>query len=507
MEELKTARMMGRLVLSKSSHGSGQWLKLELPQALVHGLFATLNETGIEIPEGLAHCTVMTSDEVERVGAKNISENGKSFPFRMASVKHVRPSGWDEMSRVWFMVIHSPELKKLRASYGLSYLPFGHQFHITFAVRRKGVLAPNMSVTKQAFVGRDLLMPAVGGLVGAGLGHMSDRKYKKEDSWLKRHIGALLGMGGGALAGAGVNSMLNTVKQPKPLAPPTNPELGAMIPENLSYKPTGAEQRLAARGGKPVSIPAVSSAAPPTNPELGAMIPENLSYKPTGAEQRLAARGGKPLDIPNAPTAADIADVAGMWRRYAPAVGAGTAVAPMVGALSAVRHGLPGMVARGYSWGPGFDLPMAGMAYGGSAAAKLTKDLGASDITQLGESAVGATAGLGAGNVASKSLLELAKPIARRFFPRVAVGLRAVKPFMPAVGRVALPLQAAVTGLDAAYGAGKRVLQPQEALHDYQTDQSRIVDEISRLGTVKALARHLGRSILSPSLSVNSLGR
>ena len=464
MEELKTARMMGRLVLSKSSHGSGQWLKLELPQALVHGLFATLNETGIEIPEGLAHCTVMTSDEVERVGAKNISENGKSFPFRMASVKHVRPSGWDEMSRVWFMVIHSPELKKLRASYGLSYLPFGHQFHITFAVRRKGVLAPNMSVTKQAFVGRDLLMPAVGGLVGAGLGHMSDRKYKKEDSWLKRHIGALLGMGGGALAGAGVNSMLNTVKQPKPLAPPTNPELGAMIPENLSYKPTGAEQRL-------------------------------------------AARGGKPLDIPNAPTAADIADVAGMWRRYAPAVGAGTAVAPMVGALSAVRHGLPGMVARGYSWGPGFDLPMAGMAYGGSAAAKLTKDLGASDITQLGESAVGATAGLGAGNVASKSLLELAKPIARRFFPRVAVGLRAVKPFMPAVGRVALPLQAAVTGLDAAYGAGKRVLQPQEALHDYQTDQSRIVDEISRLGTVKALARHLGRSILSPSLSVNSLGR
>jgi hypothetical protein len=45
---------------------------------------------------------------------------------------------------VWAIQVASPELAALRKSYGLSPLPNGdHQFHITVAVRRKNVLAPN----------------------------------------------------------------------------------------------------------------------------------------------------------------------------------------------------------------------------------------------------------------------------------------------------------------------------------------------------------------------------
>lgn len=134
-----THALAGRLYLSKTG-----WLLLNVPNALVRGLFDALDEQGVELPpqpdDGIlnAHITVMTDKEVEQIGGgNNISERGHSYRFNLGRVKEVKPSGWDGISKVWFVEIYSPELQNLRKSYGLSALPNGdHPLHISFGVRR-----------------------------------------------------------------------------------------------------------------------------------------------------------------------------------------------------------------------------------------------------------------------------------------------------------------------------------------------------------------------------------
>jgi len=143
--------LAGRLYVSTSG-----WLLLSVPNAIVRGLFDALDEKGVELPpsgpEGRlnAHVSVMTKDEVARIGADRISERGHSYRYQLGPVKACDPKGWDEMARCWFVEVQAPELKALRKSYGLTPLPRGdHEFHITFGVRRKGVHGRN-AVSKAA---------------------------------------------------------------------------------------------------------------------------------------------------------------------------------------------------------------------------------------------------------------------------------------------------------------------------------------------------------------------
>lgn len=137
---------------------SGDWVLLSVPNALVRGLFDAMSETGIELPprsggeDGLkAHISVIRPEELAIIGgADKLSERGHHFHYTLGPLRTTVPAGWDAMSRVWFVEVRSPELEKLRKSYGLSALPnegkFG--FHISIAVRRKNVLKPGNEVTK-----------------------------------------------------------------------------------------------------------------------------------------------------------------------------------------------------------------------------------------------------------------------------------------------------------------------------------------------------------------------
>ena len=145
--------MAGRLYLS----GSG-YLLLTVPNAIVRGVFDTLDEQGIELPPSSdgqlkAHITVMRPEEVkDTVGDPDkISERGHTFRYSLGKLKSFSPSGWLEMSKVWVIEVKSPELEKLRKSYGMTKLPNDNKFafHISVAVRRKSVLGPN-SVSKAA---------------------------------------------------------------------------------------------------------------------------------------------------------------------------------------------------------------------------------------------------------------------------------------------------------------------------------------------------------------------
>lgn len=137
--------LAGLLYLS----GSG-WLLLTVPNAFVRGVFAAMTEPGIELPTWEhgsrfnAHISVMSADEVKKIGADTISERGKMYNYSLGRLTTVVPPT-PNVARVWMITVHSPDLQALRRSYGLSSLPHAgeHAFHITVAMRRRGVLGRN----------------------------------------------------------------------------------------------------------------------------------------------------------------------------------------------------------------------------------------------------------------------------------------------------------------------------------------------------------------------------
>jgi adenylylsulfate kinase len=153
--------LAGRLVGTRSG-----WVILEVPMALVRGAFDALHEPGAEIPPAhsdyenyKAHISVMRPEELKDVGgAGKVTERGHYFHYTLGPVQSVTPAGWSEMSKVWFIKVKSPELQKLRRTYGLSSKPNDDEFdfHITIGVRRKSVLQAN-DVSKAA---ADLVPPA-----------------------------------------------------------------------------------------------------------------------------------------------------------------------------------------------------------------------------------------------------------------------------------------------------------------------------------------------------------
>lgn len=147
-QPVTTHALSGELYLSRSG-----WVLLNVPNALVRGAFAALNEPGAELPPSgpdgqlNAHISVMRPEELEAVGltGESIKERGKHFKYTLGPVQEVVPAGWDAMSKCWFIRVSSPELKQLRRTYGLTPLPHNdeYDFHITIGVRRKGVLGTN----------------------------------------------------------------------------------------------------------------------------------------------------------------------------------------------------------------------------------------------------------------------------------------------------------------------------------------------------------------------------
>lgn len=124
---------------------------LSVPNALVRGVFAAMDEAGVELPPGPegefnAHITVLRPEEITALGGpEKLTERGKRFQYRLGGLVSAVPAGWPEMAKVWMLRVHSPELQALRRSYGLSSLPHDGKFdfHISVAVRRKSVLGRN----------------------------------------------------------------------------------------------------------------------------------------------------------------------------------------------------------------------------------------------------------------------------------------------------------------------------------------------------------------------------
>ncbi len=134
--------------LSYDLHGAlylsrGGGLMMAVPNALARGAFDALHVPGAKLPPGPdggqfnAHVVVMRPAEIEKIGGPaKIKERGKQVRYSLGPVRTVRPTSWPAIRRIWFIEIRSPELERIRKSYGLSSLPRDgkHPFHCVFAV-------------------------------------------------------------------------------------------------------------------------------------------------------------------------------------------------------------------------------------------------------------------------------------------------------------------------------------------------------------------------------------
>lgn len=285
----------GKLVVS-----GGDWGCLHVPQALVDGLYAGLHEPGIEKPEHRAHISVFTTEELNKIGADKLKERGTDYHFTLGRVVKLNPKNWAEMSKVWFITCSSPELEKLRTSYGLTPKVNGdHPFHITFATRRVGTasgtnkrVAPKETpkdskikdsdsyhkteLIKKAFDYSQLLMPALGagagGMIGAA-GNIVTRDKNDTRSWWQRpEVLAGMGIGGGigALANRQIPKADDSSKT-NTTAPKVNPAVAAKtydLRNNIGSYMDFTDKGLAPRGHNAASAGSLAA----TSAGIGAAL-------------------------------------------------------------------------------------------------------------------------------------------------------------------------------------------------------------------------------------------
>lgn len=114
---------------------------VDISNDVIHGLFQLIDEEGIEKPPYMndefnnvgAHISVIGKKELTD---KVFTDSGKVITFKMGRFYSVEPEGWEEMERVWFIEVDSPDLENIREKYGLSKKHNDHEYHITIAVKR-----------------------------------------------------------------------------------------------------------------------------------------------------------------------------------------------------------------------------------------------------------------------------------------------------------------------------------------------------------------------------------
>lgn len=122
------------------------WILLKVSEDFKRSVFNANRTEEMVYDDGDAHISVFDEDEVTQIGS-DIKELGTPFSFTLKNICKVDPEGWDEMEAAWFVVVESPELEKLRSSYGLTpKLHDNHEFHITFAVKPKNKLEKSLDV-------------------------------------------------------------------------------------------------------------------------------------------------------------------------------------------------------------------------------------------------------------------------------------------------------------------------------------------------------------------------
>lgn len=158
----------------KAQDGQKPWAFVAVHPGLCSAAFDSLRSEGIDcIPRyDNPHISFIREEEVAELKKKfgpkwrGAVKEGQPIRFSLERIVHLIPKSWDDVDRVWFLEVDSPDLRKIRAGLGLTELPtkgeHHFRFHITFAIRKSHTKAaaemvgeiakavdPNVSLARQ----------------------------------------------------------------------------------------------------------------------------------------------------------------------------------------------------------------------------------------------------------------------------------------------------------------------------------------------------------------------
>ena len=141
---VKNAKKQNVELIGKLKKTKDNFVYIDIPDELMNGLFNLIEDKGEKPPYNQksfnnvgSHISVIKIDEFNDNNLNNIKEIGKEFSFQLGELKSLNPYGWDEMDKVWFLTVISPELENLRKKYKLTPKIDNHEFHITIQVKEK----------------------------------------------------------------------------------------------------------------------------------------------------------------------------------------------------------------------------------------------------------------------------------------------------------------------------------------------------------------------------------
>ena len=121
---------------------SGGFIYVDIDDEYIHKLVTFIQQEGFEEPPYFgnadlvgAHITVVYPSEVNQYGIGKIEECGEIIYFTPKECKIVIPPKWSNVKEVYFVVVESPEIERIRQKYGLPKREY--DFHITIGVKTK----------------------------------------------------------------------------------------------------------------------------------------------------------------------------------------------------------------------------------------------------------------------------------------------------------------------------------------------------------------------------------
>lgn len=142
-KEVGDLELVGSLYYDKQ----GDRITLSIPSYLIAGLFGAIGESGWQLPEKHVRSgiTVIGETELDKLGGPSIiTERGKQFSYSIRPPKIVQLNGANGLEKACVLVVASPQLQKLRKSYGLSGPPEEGEskFYAVIAVKQQQPTKP-----------------------------------------------------------------------------------------------------------------------------------------------------------------------------------------------------------------------------------------------------------------------------------------------------------------------------------------------------------------------------
>ena len=102
-----------------------------------------------------AHVSVILASE--KHPPINLEDIDDDIPFTITGCYFVEPDNWPEIETIWFLTIDAPKLSEIRTQLSLSPKIQDHEFHISFAVKKRFLsIHEILSQENQSIIIKDL---------------------------------------------------------------------------------------------------------------------------------------------------------------------------------------------------------------------------------------------------------------------------------------------------------------------------------------------------------------